>query len=82
MRLHFVVHTFINMYLTTPSEESTDNEVFGFKINQLNGATKQSHLLTLDKAVCSMPAQKSIQTMFFKANHFMSEDQERPTDSD
>ena len=52
MRLHFLVHTFINMYVL--DHESGQPKV-GYKMTERNAATKQTHLLTLDKIVCTMP---------------------------
>jgi hypothetical protein len=49
MRLYFVVHSFINLYVTQGEQEIT-----GHKINERNMATKQSHLVTLDKPVLEM----------------------------
>lgn len=49
MRLHFVVHSFINLYVT-----QGDQEIAGHKIIERNTANKQSHLLTIDKPVLEM----------------------------
>lgn len=49
MRLHFVVHSFINLYVT-----QGDQEIAGHKVIERNIATKQSHLLTIDKPVLEM----------------------------
>jgi len=58
MRMHFVVHTFLNLYVC----DESNNDVIGCNIKQRNGTTMQSHLLTLDKLVCRMPATHLMQT--------------------
>lgn len=45
MRLYFAVHTFLNLY----------SETQGYRIDIKNSATKQTHLMTLDKQVLEMP---------------------------
>ena len=52
MRLHFLVHSFINIYVWDPVQKT---EVLGYKMTNRNISTKQSHLLTIDKLVCEMP---------------------------
>ena len=53
VRLHFAVHSFINLYVWDPKKEE---EVLGWKIKQINPSTKQSHFLTLDKILCEIEA--------------------------
>ena len=52
MRLHFMVHTFLNVYVWDPESKA---EVFGYRINERNMSTKQSHMMTVDKLVCKLP---------------------------
>ena len=56
MRLHFLVHSYINMYVWCPESKQ---EVVGYRMTERSQATKQSHLLTIDKLVCEMPLSKA-----------------------
>ena len=59
MRLQFLVHTYINMYVQDPE---TKGELVGYKMKEKTDHTKQTHLLTIDKLVMSMPVAKSFDT--------------------
>lgn len=56
MRMHFLVHTYINLYVWDPENEA---ELVGYRMRERSQATKQSHMLTLDKLVCEMPLRES-----------------------
>ena len=56
MRLHFIVDSFVNLYVY---DTESKQEVVGYRMRERSNATKQSHLLTLDKLVCEMPLSKA-----------------------
>ena len=54
MRLHLLVNSYINLYVTDPIDE-TRTELVGYRMKERSESTIQSHRLTLDKLVCEMP---------------------------
>lgn len=51
-RMHFAVHTYLNLTL----ENTTSNDVLiGHKVKERNLATRQTHLMTLDKKILELP---------------------------
>ena len=49
--MHFAVHTYLNLTL-----ETADNQVLiGHKVKERNLATRQTHLMTIDKKIFEMP---------------------------
>ena len=67
LRLHFVVHSFINLYVEDPV---TRKEVAGQKLTTINQSTTQSHLLTLDKKVCQFNLKKGLTSFDPKEANF------------
>ena len=56
MRLHFLVHSYTNLYVWDPDQKA---ELVGYKMKERSEATKQTHLLTVDKLVCEMPLSRA-----------------------
>ena len=52
VRLHFAVHSFINLYVW---DQQKEEEVLGCRTKERNRSTKQTHFLTLDKKICEFP---------------------------
>ena len=50
MRLFFAVHTYLNLTLC----DSEGNLIIGNPVEERNLATRQTHLLTIDKPVISL----------------------------
>ena len=71
LRLHFVVHSFMNLYVLDPK---TNKEVVGTKIRKFNQSTIQSHKVTIDKKICEFNLKEGLrnfdasQASFFRRN--------------
>ena len=52
MRMHFVVHSFLNLTV----RDQDKNCLIGHRVKDRNLATRQSHLMTIDKLVFELKA--------------------------